>query len=188
MISIILYSVLQVQAHELVVPVYHNDDIGKGGSESSFMELYTLFSKSHGIIFDLPDKSFTATSEPHKSHAAKDAKIDEAGVHGKRNGWHGTKGVANVLTVDMKTSYLVTGVATQGRGDYPQWVKRFSVRTSENGSKWVSQGAFIGNFDHKSICRVRFKSPVLARFVSFTVLEFHDQPCMRVDVLVYDTN
>jgi len=190
--SIILYSVLQVQAHELVAPVYHNHDISQDGSELSVMQLYALFSKSRGIILDLPDGSFTATATLSSTFLPKYARIDETEVHGNGHGngiaWAGKVGSQNVLAVDMKTSYLVTGVAVQGRADAAQWVKRFSVLTSENGSKWVSQGTFNGNFDHLSVCRVRFKSPVLARFVKFIVLQYHGYPCMRVDVLVYDAN
>jgi len=187
-ISIILYSVLQVQAHELVAPVYHNHDISQDGSELSVMQLSALFSKSRGIILDLPDGSFTATATASSAFLPKYARIDETEVHGNGIAWAGKVGSQNVLAVDMKTSYLVTGVAVQGRADAAQWVKRFSVSTSENGSNWVSQGTFNGNFDHLSVCRVRFKSPVLARFVKFIVLQYHVYPSMRVDVLVYDAN
>jgi len=186
--SIILYSVLQVQAHELVAPVYHNHDIGQNGSELSVTQLIALFSKSRGIIHDLPDGSLTATGSHSSPYLPKYARIDETEVRGNGVAWAGITGSHNVLSVDMKTSYLVTGVATQGRADLGQWVKRFSVRTSENGTKWVSQGIFNGNFDQLSVCRVRFNSPVLARFVKFTVLDYHHHPSMRVDVLVYDAN
>jgi len=186
--SIILYSVLQVQAHELVAPVYHNHDISQDGSELSVMQLYALFSKSRGIIHDLPDGSLTATATHSSDFLPKYARIDETEVYGNGIAWAGIKGSLNELAVDMKTSYVVTGVAVQGRADGKQWVKRFSVLTSENGTKWVSQGTFNGNFDHLSVCRVRFKSPVLARFVKFTVLDYYNHPSMRVDVLVYDDN
>jgi len=186
--SIILYSVLQVQAHELVAPVYHNHDISQDGSELSVMQLYALFSKSRGIILDLPDGSFTATATHSSDFPPKYARIDETEVDGNGRAWIGKIGSLNVLTVDMKTSYLVTGVAVQGRVNTKQWVKRFSVLTSENGTKWVSQGTFNGNFDHLSVCRVRFISPVLARFVKFIVVDYHSHPSMRVDVLVYDAN
>jgi len=186
--SIILYSVLQVQAHELVAPVYHNHDIGQDGSELSVVQLNALFSKSRGIIHDLSDGSLTATGSFSSAHLPKYARIDETEIHGNGIAWAGIKGSQNALTVDMKTSYLVTGVATQGRADEHQWVKRFSVMTSEDGTKWASQGIFNGNFDYLSVCRVRFNSPVLARFVKFKVLDYHNHPSMRVDVLVYDAN
>jgi len=186
--SIILYSVLQVQAHKLVAPVYHNHDISQDGSELSVTQLYALFSKSRGIIHDLSDESLTATATYSSAFLPKYARIDETEVHGNGISWAGKAGSQNVLAVDMKTSYLVTGVAVQGRADAAQWVKRFSVLTSDNGTKWVFQGTFIGNFDQLSVCRVSFKSPVLARFVKFSVLDYHNHPSMRVDVLVYDAN
>jgi len=88
----------------------------------------------------------------------------------------------------MKTSHIVTGVATQGRADAVQYVTRYSVEVSESGTKWESFGNFVGNFDNLSVTRVRFKKPVLARFVKFTVLKHHSHPSMRVDVLVYKPN
>ena len=85
-------------------------------------------------------------------------------------------GKTNAVTVDLMTSYLVTGVATQGRAVAAEWVTEYSVDTSNCGLCWINRGNFVGNIDQQSICKAIFKKPVLARFVKFTVLKYHGYP------------
>merc|ERR1712142_489475 len=123
-------------------------------------------------------------------HGAIYARIGAPHVSGKSHGWCG-KGVmggamGEEVTVDLTTSYIVTGVATQARGGSTQWVERYTVYTSEDGHDWKAQGNFRGNFDKSTICRRRFQKPVLASFVKFKVLEVHNHACMRLDVLVHN--
>ena len=40
------------------------------------------------------------------------------------------------IQVNLTVNTLVTGVITQGRSDHPQWVTKFKILNSENGSYW----------------------------------------------------
>jgi len=174
------------RAHELMVPkgYYQEKDFGSKGNLFSVLQLHRVFSESKGIINQLPDSAFSATHVHDPKHwGAHFGRIDP---NQSSPSWIGVGGKVNVLTVDMMTSHVVTGVATQGRAT--NWhTKRYSVETSENGVEWVSHGQFVGNFDDVGICKVRFPKPVLARFVRFTILKYVIFPALRVDVLVYES-
>merc|ERR1711920_578957 len=147
--------------------------------------LAEIFSLSHGVVTKLPDGSFTASGVGSDGHSPTYSRIGGE-ISGKPHGW-AAKEIGDEIIVDLTTTRLVTGVATQGRGDHDdQWVTRYVVETSENGYDWVSQGDFTGNFDRDTICRRRFELPVLASFVKFTVLKYSGHPTLRLDVLVYN--
>ena len=40
------------------------------------------------------------------------------------------------IQVDLKEPTLVSGVDTQGRADYDQWVTRYKVQYSGDGKSW----------------------------------------------------
>merc|ERR1711920_5908 len=104
-------------------------------------------------------------------------------------GWCGKRGENNEITVDLTTSFMVSGVATQGRGDCcDQWVTSYAIETSEDGQYWEKHGRFQGNFDRDTICESRLELPVLARLVRLTVKEYNGYPCMRLDLLVYNAD
>jgi len=176
-LSIALYCVIQIKAHELYAParrVYDSKPIGEIG----IMGLLRLFSESHFIAAGLPDEAFSAT-DVHAHHPVKYAKI------GAPSYWAGKPGGTNAITVDMTTSHLVTGVATKGvRAD--EFVTLYEVHTSENRVHWRSHGVFPGNFDGATVCKVRLSQPVVARFVKFTIVKYKRYPSMKVEVLVYE--
>jgi len=182
-----LYILLGLAAaNQLVAPNHDYSDHGIKIKELNIFQLIAMFRSSSGITKDLPDGAFSASAQYNADHGAIYARIGVPKVSGKSHAWCGSSKPGAEITVDLTTSHVVTGVATQGRGDGSQWVTRYSVETSENGHKWENQGIFLGNFDKNTICRRRFKKPVLASFVKFKVLNFVAYGSMRVDVLVHN--
>ena len=56
---------------------------------------------------------------------------------GKTGAWSALTNNANQwLQVDLNSFYIITGVVTQGRQDYNQWVTAFSVSHSDDGVNW----------------------------------------------------
>jgi len=185
MLLLVLQVFALAMAHELVVPDADIEDSGENIDDhiNELIMLLGMFYSSSGIVTNLPDGSFTA-SDTYSGFTVSSSRIG-----GKTSGyqaWAGIIGKENEVTVDLTTSRLVTGVATQGRGDGKQWVTSYAVETSENGYDWVSQGHFKGNFDTQTVTRRRFETPVIASFVRFTVLKYSAHPSMRLDVLVYE--
>jgi len=173
-----------VESHQLV----SSDDFSESGmhmKELSITQLLAIFHDSVGIIQSLPDEAFTCPIEENANYGCEYARIGRDKVEGKSHGWCGKKGENNEIIVDMTTSYMVTGVATQGRGDADLWVTSYSIETSENGHDWQKHGRFEGNFDRDTICESRLDLPVLARLVKLSEMEYNNYPCMRLDALVY---
>jgi len=175
-----------VGSHQLISP----DDFESGMDmkDLSISQLLDIFQDSKGIVDTLPDAAFTCpvVVDPVGVHHCKYARIDRDKVSGKAHGWCGKVGENNEIIVDLTTSVLVSGVATKGRGDVDQWVTSYAIETSEDGLYWEKHGRYKGNFDRTTTCESRLKLPVLARLVKFTAMEYHQHPCMRLDVLVYN--
>jgi len=173
-----------VASHQLV----SSEDFFESGmhmKELSITQLIAMFHDSVGIVESIPDKAFTCPVIADANHGCEYARIGREKVSGKAHGWCGKNGQNNEIIVDMTTSYIVTGVATQGRGDYDQWVTSYSIETSEDGNYWQKHGRFEGNFDRDTICESRLDLPVLARLVRLSDMEYYGTACMRLDVLVY---
>jgi len=154
--------------------------------ELSGMQLIKMFHESVGVILKLPDEAITASDEHNENHGPIYSRIGAPRLSGKSHAWVGKIGEPNEIMVDLTTSLMVTGVATQGRGDATQWVTKYSIDTSENGEVWTAHGIFVGNFDRDTICRSRLKHPMLARFVKLSVVEYLNNPSLRWDVLTYN--
>ena len=142
-----------------------------------------LFDRSVGIVTGLPDLAFTGNCHD-ENHGPENCRIGAAHRPKKSHAWC-VKSLGDTITIDLTSSYIVTGVATQGRGDAAQWITEYSVATSENGIDWTDQGRYIGNFDQNTICKRKFKNPVSASFVKVTPIKSYSHPSMRLDILVY---
>jgi len=173
-LSIVLSYIILIKAHELDAP----DSDWRKPNEIAMMQLFEVYSRSHGVVHSLPDGAFSATSW-QSNYVPSNIRI------GTEKFWHGKHGLKDAVTVDLTNLFLVTGMATEGLSS-SQYVTQYSVMTSKNGLNWTSHGVFVGNFDGKTTCKVQFDRPVLARFVKLTVEKYSTCPCMRLDVLVYD--
>lgn len=182
----IFLIVILAEAHELVAPFDYDN---KGASQEDVIrsvQLMKMFHDSVGQLLNLPDDAITSSDEHSENQSVKYSRIGAGKVEGKAQAWCGKLGESNEIMVDMTTSSLITGVATQGRGDVThQWVTKYLIETSENGQEWIDHGIFEGNFDDETICQSRFKYPVIARFVKLSVVKYENHPCMRWDVLAY---
>ncbi|KAL9970212.1 hypothetical protein ACROYT_G022549 [Oculina patagonica] len=91
--------------------------------------------------------------------------------------------------VDLGSLYTkVTDVATQGRGDYPQWVTRYKLQFGNNGVSFQyyrKQGQdkeFIANADQNTVVYHALSPPVITRYIRFRPRAWHGHISMRVEV------
>jgi len=186
-LEVIFFFIVFTESHELVAPCDHIEEMELHKDELSGIQLVKMFHDSVGVLLKLPDEAITASDEHDANHSPIYSRIGAPQITGKSHSWVGKKGQPNEIMVDLTTSLIVTGVATQGRGDTStQWVSKYSIDTSENGEVWTTHGIFVGNFDSDTICRSRLEHPVLARFVKLSVVEYVIHPALRWDVLTYN--
>ena len=142
---------------------------------------HELFSRSTGIIHTLPPAAIVA------SHVA-DGNPNHHGVCniplGHSQAWCGKKGQINEVVLDLLEPRLVTGIALQGRAEYNQFVTRFELETSTDGTTWNLEGMYAGSFDNTTAVKRQLQTPRLASFVKLRIVEFNGHPSMRMDVLV----
>jgi hypothetical protein len=90
--------------------------------------------------------------------------------------------------LDLGAVKTVTGVSTQGRYDVDQWVTKYQVAYSSNGSSWSfarqfgkSDNVFTGNSNRNSTVARAFSQAVQARFIRIypTDNEFNGFPVLR---------
>jgi hypothetical protein len=114
-----------------------------------------------------------------------DSMIDSAG------GWcSGANNVGQWIQLDNGKIGSISGVITQGRKDYDQWVQSFKVKyKDESGSWWEVDGkTFSGNVDKNSKVTTTFSKPVRARYIRIYPQEWHGHISMRADMIGGSTN
>lgn len=102
----------------------------------------------------------------------------------------GKRAAMEWIQVDLGVAATVTGMMTQGRGDGKQWVTSYMLAYSLDAFHWKycsdvysSRKVFKGNSDSHSIQTAYLDQNVTARFLRLYVLEWHQHPSMRIEIL-----
>ena len=76
-----------------------------------------------------------AFTEWDANHAAFQARLNFIAVHGKAGSWSARhNNLGQWLQIDLGNKHIkVTGLATQGRNGYGQWVTKYKVQYSDDG-------------------------------------------------------
>ena len=75
-----------------------------------------------------------ASTEWDANHAAIQARLHFKAVPGKAGSWSAKyNNLDQWLQIDLGSKHEVTGLATQGRNGYGQWVTKHKVQYSDNG-------------------------------------------------------
>jgi len=88
---------------------------------------------------------------------------------------------------DLSTQRMVTGVVTQGRANSNQWVTKYKVSHSNEGTTWsdVDGGnLFSGNSDRGTKVQNNFATPVNTRYIRIEPTLWHGHISMRSGVFV----
>lgn len=81
----------------------------------------------------IPDAQLTASSQHDANHGAHRARLDIQKEGNKRGGWVPRRWGSNQwLQVNLGFINTVTGVATQGRSEYPQIVTKYKLLYSQD--------------------------------------------------------
>ena len=87
----------------------------------------------------IPDNRITASTEWTKNHGPSNARLNRPKTPPTTGSWSAKRNDLNQwIQVDLSNLKRVSGVATQGRNAYPQWVTNFTVQYSANGETWCN--------------------------------------------------
>ena len=82
----------------------------------------------------ISDAQISASSQLNDNHAAPQARLHFTISGNKQGGWSALKNDFNQwLQVDLGSYARVTGVATQGRNAYDEWVTKYRLQYSDDG-------------------------------------------------------
>ena len=84
---------------------------------------------------EISNGQVSASSEWDGNHAAIQARLYFEAASGKAGSWSAKyNNLDQWLQIDLGSKHtLVTGLATQGRNGYGQWVTKYKVQYSDNG-------------------------------------------------------
>jgi hypothetical protein len=91
------------------------------------------------------------------------------------------------VQVDFQESTRVTGVATQGRNAYNEWVTTYKILYSSDGVSWSTykengqDKIFIGNSDQNGVVKNDFSSPFQAQYVRLNPLSWFGHISLRLE-------
>ena len=82
----------------------------------------------------ISDAQISASSEWDNNHGAERARLNGRSINLKKGAWSPSfSTLGQWLQVDLEKYTTVTGLATQGRSDYNQWVTKYRVQYSDDG-------------------------------------------------------
>ena len=85
----------------------------------------------------IPDSSITASVYYSKGYEPYNARLNIQPGGGSYGVWAGKNRADEYLQVDLGKLKDIRKVATQGRANKNQWVKRYKLQYSVDGSQWI---------------------------------------------------
>ena len=118
-------------------------------------------------------------------------KLDNLGIHnGGKSCWAAAfNNYDQFVQFSSLNPVKFTGVTTQGRGDFDQWVKEYLVAYSLDDKTWkaVDNGTiFTANSDRDSKIPHVFTTPVMARTLRIKPVSWHNHISMRIEAYFED--
>ncbi|XP_068726719.1 uncharacterized protein [Montipora capricornis] len=92
------------------------------------------------------------------------------------------------LQIDLQSLHVICAVSTQGRGIYPNWVKKYTLQLSTDNKRWTDYKEnglvkiFDGNNDENTAKKNVLSSVLITRWLRFVVKDFKGDACMRTEV------
>ncbi|XP_022779915.1 polycystic kidney disease protein 1-like 2 isoform X2 [Stylophora pistillata] len=141
--------------------------------------------------YGIPNERVQASSE-WKFDKAIHGRLHFQSRSGNQGAWSAkTKDANQWLQIDLGSVFTkVTGVATQGRYMYDQWVTKYKVQFSNGGSTFTNykepgQAAdkvFDGNTDQNTVVKHFLHAPFRARYIRFQPVTYYERISMRVEL------
>ncbi|KAK3706337.1 hypothetical protein QZH41_006605 [Actinostola sp. cb2023] len=115
----------------------------------------------------IPDARITASSMWDGNHAPAQGRLNYKPPRGKAGSWSSRHNrVGQWIQVDLNRVTKVTGIATQGRSNANQWVKKYKLQYSSDGktfNNYEGGKVFTANKDRNSVVKHNLYKPIIAR-------------------------
>ncbi|XP_078368360.1 retinoschisin-like [Oculina patagonica] len=94
------------------------------------------------------------------------------------------------LQVDLQQTTRVTGIATQGREDWPQWVTEYKLQYGEDGHTFTfykrigdhADTVFLGNTDTDTVVSHELNPIIKARYIRVRPTQWYQRISMRMEL------
>ncbi|KXJ11582.1 Retinoschisin [Exaiptasia diaphana] len=98
-------------------------------------------------------------------------------------------GPKEYVQVDLCSTKIVTKVATQGRANHDNWMKKYSLSFSQDGAVWsqyngggAAKMVFNGNEDRHTVVTHALPVPIKARYIRVVPELNHGWTAMRFEL------
>ncbi|CAH1776940.1 unnamed protein product [Owenia fusiformis] len=143
------------------------------------------------LVHDVQDHQLTASSSYSAAHDPNFSRLNTISTSGQCGCWAAAVNDQNQwIQVDFETVVHVSGVITQGRSDYSQWVTSYTVSHSLDAINFINHTlvngtirVFTGNIDQNSTVAHQFGPEFNARIVRIHPREYYVHMSMRFDIL-----
>ncbi|XP_030841953.1 uncharacterized protein LOC115924199 [Strongylocentrotus purpuratus] len=151
--------------------------------------------------YRIPEGAITASSQYDSTTGPRRARLNLPASGALKGGWSAlTLDRSQWLQVDLRGTYRVTGIITQGRADIDQWVTSYNVAHSLNGinfniiqiaasqqEKYSSYLTFLrvftGNSNRTTQVTNYFSPPLTTRFIRVLPIMWFGHISLRMELL-----
>lgn len=132
----------------------------------------------------IPDSKITASSQWSATHGPARARLDTVKTGSKTGSWSAkSNDKGQWIQVDLSKVSKITGIVTQGRQDYNQWVTKYDVQHSYDGVTFSNYGSLLGNTDRNTKIGHILKPAITARFIRIRPTSWYGHISMRFDIV-----
>ncbi|KAK3721837.1 hypothetical protein QZH41_000181 [Actinostola sp. cb2023] len=129
----------------------------------------------------IPDARITASSMYSAKVAPSRGRLYSGPAWAPRN----SRVELEWIQVDLGQDTKVAGIATQGRTNEGQWVKRYKLQYSSDGKtfKYYKEGkVFAANTNKNTVVKHDFDNPIIARYIRVLPWEWQGFIALRMEL------
>ena len=127
-----------------------------------------------------------ASTEYDPNHGVANSRIDSLKSRANSHSWcAGSNDVSQWIGVSLLTFRRVVKVATQGRGDAPEWITQYRVQYTIDGVTWTNADGgrvYLGNTNQGTTVTNSITTPFIARAVRIVPVAWYGHICTKFEV------
>ncbi|XP_066019015.1 uncharacterized protein [Pocillopora verrucosa] len=139
----------------------------------------------------ITDAQISASSQWDGNHGARQGRLHYKKLPGTSGSWSSRANDLNQwFKVDLGQYTTVTGIATQGRQSYDEYVTAYKLQYSDDGVTFQfykekpleTEKVFRGNSDRETVVYHEIREPIRARYIRIRPVSWYRHISMRVEI------